>query len=164
MNPIRPARADDLPALKEIYLGAMRGLHAAGVDQWTEEYPLSLLPEDIERGELFILELDAEPAAAVALNDRADAWHQGVPWADQAGFYVHRLAVHPGHQGVGLSKALMRFAHERAAQKGFRWMHLDTNTKNARAIALYHGMGYTDVSIIREYGAEYVCMEKDLRA
>lgn len=162
MHDIRPATHDDLPALRALYLAAMRGLHDAGVNQWTEDYPVSLLPDDIARGDLYVLDADGEPAAAVALNTQADSWHEGVPWTHPDAFYIHRLAVHPDRQGGGLAKFVMEWAHKTARERGGEWMHLDTNLKNVRAVALYHGLGYHDVSVVEEYGGRYVCMERPL--
>jgi ribosomal protein S18 acetylase RimI-like enzyme len=158
---LRPATHADLPELRAMYLAAVRALHAAGIDQWSEDYPAGALDEDIERGWLFVAQDEDGIVAAVALNDRADVWHEGLVWTSERAMVVHRLVVASRAQGKGIARRVMLWAHEYAHANGYAWMHLDTNVANRSAMELYHRLGYRDVGRLIPY-PNFMAMEYKL--
>lgn len=57
---------------------------------------------------------------------------------------VKRLYVRPAHRRKGVARALMDHAHRHAATHGIGTLVLDVLPSRARAIALYHDLGYAD--------------------
>lgn len=79
---------------------------------------------------------------------------------------VKRVYVRKEYRGQGISKQLMGCLEERAKNKGFHTLILETGALMVEALGLYHKLGY---SIIENYGPykdmkESVCMQKYLGA
>jgi ribosomal protein S18 acetylase RimI-like enzyme len=75
---------------------------------------------------------------------------------------VENIAVHPGAQGRGLGRALMSFAEQEAARRGFTRMALVTHEVMTENQALYARLGYTEVERRAEDGYRRIYMEKPL--
>lgn len=56
--------------------------------------------------------------------------------------YLHRVAVHPAHQGVGLGTALVTEAASRARRRGARVMFLNTQQDNDTSLRVYTALGF----------------------
>lgn len=77
---------------------------------------------------------------------------------------VKRVFVRKEYRGQGLSKLLMVQIQEKAKEKGFKTLILETGKILVEAVGLYNEMGYY---IIDNYGqykdmCESVCMSKDI--
>jgi ribosomal protein S18 acetylase RimI-like enzyme len=75
---------------------------------------------------------------------------------------VENIAVHPGAQGRGLGRALMSFAEQEAARRGFSRMALVTHEVMTENQAIYARLGYTEVERRAEDGYRRIYMEKPL--
>ena len=60
------------------------------------------------------------------------------------GFLVDNVAVHPGHRGTGLGRALLQFAEAEARRAGFDSIYLYTHEKMTENLALYARIGYVE--------------------
>ena len=60
------------------------------------------------------------------------------------GFLVDNVAVHPGHRGGGLGRALLEFAEAEARRAGFDSIYLYTHEKMTENLALYAKIGYVE--------------------
>jgi GNAT superfamily N-acetyltransferase len=60
------------------------------------------------------------------------------------GFLVDNVAVHPGHRGTGLGRALLEFAEAEARRGGFDSIYLYTHEKMTENLALYTRIGYVE--------------------
>ena len=76
--------------------------------------------------------------------------------------FVENIAVHPGAQGHGLGRALMSFAEEEAARRGFTRMALVTHEAMTENQAIYARLGYAEVGRRAEDGYRRIYMEKRL--
>lgn len=141
----RPAQAAEFETICDLYSCAVAHMRAQGIDQWDERYPVPEdLRRDILRGEMYLLEADGRPAAAVVLNDEQDADYQTADWRDAAGkpAVVHRLCVRPDVQGRGIARRVMEHAHAALCRDGYTSVRLDAFSQNPAALALYAGLGY----------------------
>ena len=87
----------------------------------------------IDRGEVWILEMDGQPIGVAVVEDRPDH------------LLVYSIAVSPHEQRKGHGAALLRFADEHAAAIGRPEVRLYTNQKMERNIALYSRHGFVEV-------------------
>ena len=73
-----------------------------------------------------------------------DEEYKEVAWLspNSKNLYVHRLAVHPEHQGKGYAQQLMDFAENYARVNGFTSIRLDTFSRNKRNQRFYEARGY----------------------
>jgi ribosomal-protein-alanine N-acetyltransferase len=67
---------------------------------------------------------------------------------------LHNIAVRPEHRGRGHALALMRDLVRRAHHEQFAFVTLEVRRGNARAMALYQGMGFAPVGVRQRYYAD----------
>lgn len=142
---IRPAKILEIPEILRITTSCMHHLRANGIYQWTEEYPSrAAFENDIKTGGLYVYERD-DIIAVIALCTSEHKAYAKVTWltTSQKNMYVHRLAVHPKHQGKGIARELMDFAEDLARKEEYKSIRLDTFSKNTRNQRFYENRGYT---------------------
>jgi GNAT superfamily N-acetyltransferase len=99
---------------------------------------------------------DAPPAGVAQLRYRFGLWRAGLDCL------VEDVYVDAAVRGAGLGRALMEGAIARARERGARRMELDTNERNAAAVALYESLGFSAVH--NAYGARDLYLRKHLDA
>ena len=99
---------------------------------------------------------DAPPAGVVQLRYRYGLWRAGFDCL------VEDVFVEEAARGAGLGRALVSAAIDRARERGCRRMELDTNERNAAAIALYESLGFSATD--NSYGARDIYMRLHLDA
>jgi ribosomal protein S18 acetylase RimI-like enzyme len=67
-------------------------------------------------------------------------------WTASEDCWLEDLFVEEHVRGLGLGRALVLAACERARERGARRIELDTNESNAGAIALYESLGFSPAS------------------
>ncbi|HET6209489.1 MAG TPA: GNAT family N-acetyltransferase [Jatrophihabitans sp.] len=65
-------------------------------------------------------------------------------WASPAA-EIKRMYVVAAARGAGFARQMLAFLERTAAQRGARWVLLETGGKQPEAIALYRSAGYQDV-------------------
>ncbi|MGB1517660.1 MAG: GNAT family N-acetyltransferase [Crocinitomicaceae bacterium] len=127
-------------------------LISKGISQWDENYPdLNTIQMDIQRGELFKYTIENTIVGIIVLNENQDPEYVGLNWitpASSRNLVVHRLAVHPEHQGKGIARQLMDFGEEKAKQEGYDSIRLDTFTQNKRNQKFYDNRGYQRTGVV----------------
>lgn len=138
---IRQATAQDAGTVAEILHEAARRLEEAGMRMWRDgELVAERIRADAEAGLIFLAECSGQAAGTVKfqLEDR-------LFWPDMAlhdAAYIHRLAVRRCYAGGEVSMALMRWAVERAAALGRRYVRLDCEASRLRLRAVYERFGF----------------------
>ncbi|MBN2840179.1 MAG: GNAT family N-acetyltransferase [Coriobacteriia bacterium] len=62
--------------------------------------------------------------------------------SDPSASEIETLGVTPGHQGMGVGRALLHDAVSAAGRHGCRWVTLSVSTFNRRAVAMYLDSGF----------------------
>jgi len=150
-----------------LYSEVARRLRAEGIEQWDWMYPNRLvIGGDLKAGTLYGVIEDGAVIAAVVVDRKMSGEYRKLEWADRSGHpaCIHRLAVHPQHQGKGLGKKLLRFAEERARSEGCTSIRLDVFSANETALGLYSRAGYEPTGTVRFplRKAPFRCFEKAL--
>jgi ribosomal protein S18 acetylase RimI-like enzyme len=143
---IRPAKLTDLPIILALTEACAADLCRKGIHQWNEKYPSrEAFMLDLDRGELWVLEVSGQLVGCMALSKVMDAEYKSVEWISATGNnrYVHRLAVHPQFQGCGYARQLMDHAEVLARSEGAASIRLDTFSQNLRNQRFYEQRGYT---------------------
>jgi ribosomal protein S18 acetylase RimI-like enzyme len=89
----------------------------------------------IDRGEVWILELDNRDVGVAILEEMPDH------------LMIYSIAVRPEAQRKGFGSMLLRFAQERATAAGMRELRLYTNTRMEQNISLYKRHGFVEVGV-----------------
>lgn len=121
-------------------------LNAKGISQWDENYPdLETIKRDIQRGELYKFIQNGSIVGIIVLNENEDPEYAELNWItpeNSRNLLVHRLAVHPTHQGKGIARNLMDFAEKFAREHNYDSIRLDTFSQNKRNQKFYDTRGY----------------------
>lgn len=142
---IRKANLDDLNFISEILNRCRVHLDSQGIPQWVPEYPNEKhVAEDIKRDEAFVLTVNKIVAAYVVINEHQDPEYSAIKWNydGENVFVIHRLAVNPEYQRMGIAKRLMDFAEFYSVQEGKEAIRLDAFTLNKRVLRFYENRGY----------------------
>jgi ribosomal protein S18 acetylase RimI-like enzyme len=108
-------------------------------EEWPRPFPREELAERTERDELFVVDLDGEPAATFTLLwDDASFWGEQPP--DAA--YLHKLAVRRAFRGRGLGARIVEWAERRAAAAGRAYLRLDCLRDNVGIRGYYERLGF----------------------
>src|SRR5215471_9404954 len=87
----------------------------------------------IEKGEVWILDVEGDPTGVAVLEERPDH------------LLVYSIAVKPGAQRKGCGRALLDFADQRAIGLGLREVRLYTNERMEGNLRLYRRHGFVEV-------------------
>jgi ribosomal protein S18 acetylase RimI-like enzyme len=164
---IRLATREDVPSLLELLRSVVPLMLAAGNLQWDDTYPnAGVFERDIERGQLWVADIDGCVAAVAAVTTDQEAEYAQVGWdVEEPAIVVHRLAVNPEFRGAGLAGALMNKAEEVAMERGISVLRVDTNTRNEATQRLFPKLGYVlagEIGLGFRPGLRFLCYEKRL--
>lgn len=117
-----------------------------GIHQWDQSYPdLATIQNDLSKGQLYKYLIGDAVAGIVVLNEIQDPEYTDLNWITDdtsRNLIVHRLAVHPKHQGTGIARKLMDFAEKFARENKYDSIRLDTFSQNGRNQKFYDNRGY----------------------
>lgn len=127
---LRPATADDLPALAQIER-----------DSFDEPWPEDALRAELER--------DGGSTVVARTADAAVGYACFLAAADEA--ELLRIAVAPRARRCGLGRALLRHGLTELRRHGAAICFLEVRADNAGAVALYLDLGFEEVGRRRRY-------------
>lgn len=155
---IRKANKSDIDSILVLTQACAKDMISKGIYQWNEHYPnAAAFEKDVEREELYVLILEHKIVGTVVISSFMDDVYQSVKWLTSNGknLYIHRLAVHPEHQGHGLAQKMMDFAENYGITNGYVSIRLDTFSQNQRNQTFYEYRGY------QRLGSIYFPMKSD---
>lgn len=142
---IRKGKLSEIQKIITITKACAAHMIAQGIFQWNEHYPTpEAFEKDCKRGEWYVLTENTEIIGAITISTYKDAEYEPIDWLTKDGYnlYIHRLTVHPNHQGKGYARQLMDFAEELAKQTKAVSIRLDTFSQNKRNQRFYEARGY----------------------
>lgn len=147
---IRPAQAQDLPAIAAIYEAILdlEDTRSASFTNWQRgKYPtLDTARQALQAGTLFTAEENGEVYGCVNLNGEQLPEYAKIPWQypaqDSEVGVIHTLVIHPAWSGRGKARELVQFCEDHCRQQGKRVIRLDTYIKNLPANTMYPRLGY----------------------
>ena len=136
---VRLARSEEVETVASLLEEATVWVGELGHEQWPFPYPREDLAAAVERGELYVAELDGEVVATVTVL--AD---DPVYWGERPmdAHYVHKLAVRRDHAGRGFGAALVEWADAGAALAGRAFLRLDCLRDDEGIRAYYERLGF----------------------
>ena len=155
-----------LANLKEafsIFVEVKKHMIQHGIDQWDDVYPdIDIVRADILNQQAFGYFKDSQLMGYITINEHFDKEYNEVDWkyTDDKPLIVHRLAVNPKFQGLGIAKELMQFAEKEAKARGYLTIRLDAFSENPIALKFYHGLGYCLAGEVTFRKGIFHCFEK----
>ena len=145
MATIRKATLNDIESILKVTRACAQKMRLQGIYQWNGYYPSrEAFETDLEREELYVLELRKKVIGCITVSTFFDEFYKEVEWMtpNREHFFIHRLAVHPDHQGKGYARQLMDHAEGMARELHLTSVRLDTFSKNVRNQRFYEARGY----------------------
>lgn len=142
---IRKASLNDIGSIIDITKACATYMIASDIFQWNEHYPnRTVFEKDVNQNELFVLEIEHKIIGCVVISTVIDEEYIPVKWLtpNENNIYIHRLAIHPAHQGKGYAQDLMKFAESYAIKNNMASVRLDTFSQNKRNQNFYELRGY----------------------
>ena len=142
---IRHAKISEIKDILNITKSCATKMQENGIFQWNEHYPSkTAFVRDVERGELYVIEENGIVLGTIVISTIMDEEYVPIEWLTPNGnsTYIHRLSIHPDHQGKGLAQQLMDFAENYSRKNGFVSVRLDTFSQNHRNQRFYEQRGY----------------------
>ena len=121
---------------------------------WKKDvYPSNAyIKESIEKGELWICEIDGQISSSMVLNHECNDGYRSVEWPttpekDQI-FVIHAFGVLPTQHGKGIGSQMLRNAIAHASKNSVKVIRLDVLSDNIPAVRLYtkNGFSYVDTT------------------
>ena len=142
---IRQAVEADIALLLELTRACAGHMIEQSIYQWNEVYPNeAAFLSDLNQNSLWVYALENNPVGCVSFYTEMDPEYKTMDWIvpESKHLYVHRLAVHPQHQGQNIARTLMDFAEDHARELGCASVRLDTFSQNPRNLKFYNNRGY----------------------
>jgi GNAT superfamily N-acetyltransferase len=137
---VRAATPEDVETVGRLLDDASTWVGDLGFRQWPLPFPRDEIAAAIERGEVYVADVDGESVATVTLLESDPFWGERPPDA----LYVHKLAVRRDHAGRGIGAALVEWAVQRAARGGRSFLRLDCLNADPGIRRYYESLGFED--------------------
>lgn len=166
---VRLAKADDLDDIMSCVRRIKKEyFEAKGIPQWQGDYPSEkVFLDDLNSGRLFVMYMGECLIGFASVGFEADPCYETVEnggWK-QSGDYavVHRFAINPDWQGMGMGEMLMKLADKLCEAKGVSDIRADTHEQNEGMQKLLTKCGFEQIGTIHlEDGAPRLAFEKVL--
>ena len=108
--------------------------------------------------------LDDIKDVVLAYSDKEPVGCAGIKYYDNETAEVKRVFVKNEYRGNGISKKLMKLLENRAREKAYRRLILETGEPLVAAMSLYRSMGFKAIENFGQYKCmpTSICMEKVL--
>lgn len=162
---IRKGTNKDIDSILQITKACARDMIEKNIYQWNELYPNKLaFKTDVLRGELYVLESENTIIGCMVISTFMDEEYVPIKWLtpNNNNIYIHRLAIHPKHQGNGNAQKLMAFAELYAKTNNFTSLRLDTFSQNKRNQKFYEKRHYKrlgDIYFPKQSKDPFYCYE-----
>jgi len=136
---IRQAEEADAAIVAELLDEATAWVGERGYEQWPLPFPLGEVIAAIERGEVYVAEIDRDAVATVTL-----LWDDPIYWGERPAdaAYVHKLAVRRACAGQRIGSAIVDWADAHAAAAGRAFLRLDCLRDNPGIRGYYEQLGF----------------------
>ncbi|TRV72638.1 GNAT family N-acetyltransferase [Streptomyces sp. 130] len=138
---VRRAVPRDLELVLTVLADARAGQERQGLPPSWRALPRAAAAASIARGETYVVQRAGDTLGTFALEDTdAAVW----PDSEAVGaVHLHRLAIDPHQQGLGIGSFAVDWAARTAAAQGRSLLRLDAVAANTRLCTWYERLGFT---------------------
>jgi ribosomal protein S18 acetylase RimI-like enzyme len=166
---IRKAITNDISSVMEVIKSCTIDMISKKIFQWNDKYPnIETFKKDIINKDLYVLVTENEILGCVSITFEMDDFYKKIDWISNTNknIYVHRLAIHPKHQGLGYAKKMMTFIENMGVENMCESIRLDTFSMNEKNNNFYSRLGYEKLGQIYfrdQSDMPFNCYEKPLK-
>jgi RimJ/RimL family protein N-acetyltransferase len=166
---VRPAKENDFEDIMSCVKRVKKEyFEAKGIPQWQGDYPgEKIFLEDFRAGRLFVMYMGECLIGFASIGFEADPCYEKVEngaWKKDCNYaVVHRFAINPDWQGMGMGETLMNLADKLCEMKNIGDIRADTHEQNEAMQKLLEKCGFEKIGVIHlEDGAPRLAYEKVL--
>jgi ribosomal protein S18 acetylase RimI-like enzyme len=163
---IRTGNKGDIIEIMNVIKDAIKDMETKGIHQWDDIYPNEeVIVNDINKNNLYVsVNETGMVQGIIVLNENQDIAYEAIGWKYNSGkqLIIHRLCIHPNHQGKGIARTLIKFAEDLGSQQKYEAIRLDAFIPNIRACRMYEQVGYEKREIVTFRKGDFYCYEKGL--
>ena len=142
-------------------------MHSKGLRHWNSAYPdADILQSDLQKGSVYLIKDRRVCKGMMTLRSSEPEAYKDIKWPNGCikPLYLHRMAVHPKWQGMGLARQLIGFAGDYAREHGHDCIRLDVFSYSEVARRLYEKNDFFEIGTFHmdEQKIPYVCYEKQI--
>ncbi len=140
---IRLAQSTDLETVSSIVHEAAAWLRGReqGEQMWRlNELDADVMAEEVRTGVFVLAEINGAAVGAMKFELEDPLFWPDMPEGEAA--FIHRLAVRRAFAGRGVSRALLRWAADRARPLGRKFLRLDCDATRLPLRTLYESCGF----------------------
>jgi GNAT superfamily N-acetyltransferase len=158
---VRRCQARDVAEVGALLDEATVWVGERGYEQWPLPYPREEIASAIDRGEVYVAELDGDVVATVTL-----LWDDPTYWGERPAdaAYVHKLAVRRACAGRRIGHAIVEWADRTAASAGRDFLRLDCIGDNPGIREYYERLGFEHRGDLFVNGRNMAIYERHVRA
>ncbi len=152
MSLIRLAKIEEYDQVLKFYYDTIDMLNTSEFNSlWKKDvYPSNAyIRESIEKGDMWVYELDGQIISAMVLNHECNEGYKSVKWPAELSkdeiFVIHAFGVLPSIHGKGIGSQMLKNAIEYARENNIKVIRLDVLADNVPAVRLYTKNGFSFV-------------------
>ena len=169
----RLGKEKDIEELISIYSKNKNELLKRNIFQWgnwNNGYPNEkFIKNSIDKEELFILSFKNKIIGSVVLNQEQSIEWNEIMWSGENNnsLVIHAMVIDPFQQGNGFGAKLLENCENYAKNQGYKYIRLDSFSKNKISNQLYITRNYNNLSFVTfdekpKGNQKYYCYEKKL--
>lgn len=153
---VKQAKAEDYEAVWSILVETAEWLKQKGSVQWSgllDGEDVHNTPEAIERGEVYLAEIDNQPAGMFVLWEKQSEWDKEL-WGEERTkkyYYLHRITSARSFHGKGVGQQLIAAAKKVAKDDGKEKIRLDCIADNKHLNTFYSENGFKYCTTIQDF-------------
>lgn len=164
---LRKAKSSETETIWQILQDAIEQRRLDGSTQWQNGYPNpQVIQEDMSKGYAYVLELNEEIAAYVAIIFDEDPNYNTIDgaWLTEGDYVnVHRVATAKKLKGQGIATKLFKMIETLCLENGIYSIKVDTNFDNIPMLKIMDRLGYTYCGEVLINGDPRKAFEKVLK-
>lgn len=167
MDKLVKAKKNEINICYDILDEGRKYQRSQGFEQWTDDYPtLDLVKEDIEKQIGYVLKVDDEIAAYMAITFTEDPFYKDIKGAwssDDVYCVVHRVAVNPKFRSQGITSTIFKEVEKLCLENNIFYIRIDTHHENKLMQHVFIKNGFKYCGTCYFHGSDKLAYDKILK-
>ena len=150
-NEIKKVTKETIDVFSDILKEAAEWMISKEFMNWDPtQFTVEAVLRDCDINELYLCYINDEPAGCLRLQNEDEMFWPDKPAGDA--LYIHKLAVRRRFAGMGVSKVMIDWVKNHAADKGVPYVRLDCIANRKKLCKIYMNQGFKQVDERQVFG------------
>lgn len=162
---IEKAQKNDITEILAIISESKLEMDENNNPQWSEEnYPECKIPNDIEKGNLFIYKEKDKIKGVIVIEKDTGEYDELINNSKKEAFILHRMAIKKTYRDQGIATHLFHFAEQKAKKEKVVVLKADTEKSNLKMNNFFKKLNYIEKGAFtyEDYPGTYIYYEKEI--